>query len=121
MLVRVSAACNGLSQELARARELWASAGSESYSYLLSTAASDLDIVVKDGVASAVEGTSTSAPTIPALFDQIEGTLEVLTASVTYDAMLGYPREVDVLSSGCSGDADYAYAYSFAVADLVLE
>jgi hypothetical protein len=119
--MKLSAGCNGLLQELARARELWASAGSGSYSYQLSTAASVLDIVVKDGVASAVEETPTSVPTIPALFDRIEDSLEFTASGVTYDAMLGYPREVVVQSSGCSGAVDYSYAYSFAVKDLVLE
>jgi hypothetical protein len=121
LLMKLSAACNGLLQELARARELWASAGSDSYSYQLSTASSVLDIVVKDGVASAVEGTPTNVPTIPALFDRIEDSLEFAASRVTYDAMLGYPREVVVQSSGCSGEADYSYAYSFAVKGLVLE
>jgi hypothetical protein len=121
LLMKLSAACNGLLQELARARELWASAGSDSYSYHLSTAASDLDIVVQDGVASAVAGTPTNVPTIPALFDRIEDSLEFTASSVTYDKVLGYPREVVVRSSGCMGEADYSSAYSFAVTDFVLE
>jgi hypothetical protein len=119
MLVRVSAACNGLLQELARARELWASAGSDSYSYKLSTARSVLDIVVRNGVASAVQGTPTDVPTIPVLFDRIEDSLEVVTSSVAYDAMLGYPREAIERPTGCEGEGDHGY--SFAVIDLVLE
>jgi hypothetical protein len=117
MLVRVSAACNGLLRELARARELWASAGSDSYSYKLSTAGSVVDIVVENGVASAVGGTPTDVPTIPALFDRIERSLEVVTSSVTYDATLGYPREAIERSSGCED----TYGYSFAASDLVVE
>jgi hypothetical protein len=119
LLVRVTAACNGLLQELTRARQLWASAGSDSYSYKLSRATSVLDIVVKNGVASTVGETPTDVPTIPVLFDQIERSLEVVTSSVTYDATLGYPREAIERWTGCQGEGNYGY--SFAVIDLVLE
>jgi hypothetical protein len=119
LLVHVSAACNGSLRELTRARELWASAGSDSYSYKLSRAGSIRDIVVKNGIASAVEGAPMDVPTIPVLFDQIERSLEVVTSSVTYDATLGYPRKAIERWTGCQGEGNYGY--SFAVIDLVLE
>jgi hypothetical protein len=106
-----------LRQELARARDLWASAGSDSYSYTYSAGNSFGDITVRDGVASLVEGTLTDPPTIPELFDRIEDSLETYPASVTYDPVLGYPREA-VASVPCDHTT---YWFYFAVTDLVLE
>jgi hypothetical protein len=121
LLVRVTAECNGMRQELVRARERWASEGSDTYSYTLSQGTSVIDIVVRDGVASAVGGAPTGVPTIPGLFDRIEGSLELITSSVTYDAVLGYPHQAAGQYTGCSGEADYVSSYSFVVTDFVLE
>jgi hypothetical protein len=116
MLLRVSAECNGLRQELAVARERWTSEGSASYSYKYDRDGAMFDIVVRDGVALAVEGLR-DPPTIPALFDEIERYFEVAPASVIYDPELGYPATAGVRSLGCL----LQVGFSFTVSDLVLD
>jgi hypothetical protein len=118
LLIRVTAACTGLRQELAAARQRWETAGSDSYSYELSMGASVYEIVVRDGVASLVEGIPAEVPTIPELFDQIEGSLEVAPPSVTYDPALGYPTEVHARAPNCQSPN---VGFFFAVTELVLE
>jgi hypothetical protein len=117
LLVRVTAECNGLRQELAAARQRWEDAGSDSYSFKWSGGATVYDIVVSDGVASLVEGTSADVPTIPELFDRIEGSLEYAPPSVRYDAVLGYPIEAHARFLDCE---PLAYAFSFSVTEVVL-
>jgi hypothetical protein len=117
-LVRVSAECNGLRDELARARALWATAGSETYSYTLRLGTSTFDILVRNGISSVVAGSLTDPPTIPTLFDRIESSFESVPASATYDALLGYPSEASSSFERCvSGAGDF----SFGVANLSLE
>jgi hypothetical protein len=117
-LLGVSAECHGLRRQLARARELWASAGSDDYSYQWSTGASVYEIIVSDGVASLIEGAPADVPTIPELFDWIERSLYDAPAIVTYDTVLGYPREASARPyPTCDGDI----GYSFEVTDLILE
>jgi hypothetical protein len=118
LLIRVTAACTGLRQELAAARQRWETAGSDSYSYELSTGSSVYEIVVRDGVASLVEGIPADVPTIPELFDRIEGSLEVAPPSVTYDPALGYPAEVHARAPNCQR---FDVGFFFAVTELVLE
>jgi hypothetical protein len=118
LLLDVSAECNGLRQELAAARERWQAAGSDSYSFTLTAGVSVATIVVTDGEASVVEGTLTDPPTIPALFDRLEDSLEFIPASATYDPALGYPVEAHTPAPGC---APPEAGFSFAVTDVVLE
>jgi hypothetical protein len=119
-LLRVSAECNGLRQELADARLRWASADSDSYSYTLDIEGSVFFIVVSNGVASTVEGTLPDPATIPELFDRIEAALEGVPASVTYDPVLGYPTEASNWFPTCQGQFG-AYGFSFTASNLVLE
>jgi hypothetical protein len=119
-LLGVSTECHGLRRELARARELWASAGSDSYSYTFSKGSAVAEIVVSDGVPSVVAGEPSSAHTIPYLFDWIEGSFQYDPARVTYDALLGYPSSAFFLAPDCY-DEFGLNSYSFGVTNFVLE
>jgi hypothetical protein len=118
LLVRVTAECNGLRQELAAARQRWEDAGSDSYSFEWSRGATVYDIVVSDGVASLVAGTSTDVPTIPELFDRIEGAIDFAPPSVRYDPVLGYPIEAQTRSPNCQPPDR---GFSFTVTGVVLD
>jgi hypothetical protein len=118
LLVRVTAECTGLRQELAAARQRWEDAGSDSYSFEWASGSTVYDIMVNDGVASLVEGTSTDVPTIPELFDRIEGSIDYAPPSVRYDPVLGYPIEAHARISNCQ---PLESAFSFSVTDVVLD
>jgi hypothetical protein len=119
-LLRISAECNGLREELAAAHARWnASVGDADYSFSYASGSTSVKIEVTAGVATVVEGTLASPPTIDDLFARVERQLDegLPLRLVDYDETFGHPFRADSLSLYACGDL---VSYGFAVSEFEL-